>query len=159
MSGDALRDQLARFLAWEDAHVGFETAIADIPADLRGVQPPGLPHSPWQLLEHLRLTQRDILDFCRNPQYEERDWPEDYWPPSPAPPSPAAWDASIAQFQEDRTALQQLAADPGLDLFTRIPHGRGQTYIRELILVADHTAYHIGALVVVRRLLGIWKID
>ena len=156
-SGAALRDQLARLLAWEDAHVGFDTAIAGIPRDVRAKQPSSLPYSPWQLLEHLRRTQRDILEFCRNPNYQELNWPDDYWPSSPAPPSPAAWDESIRQFREDRKALQQLASDPKMDLATGIPHGDGQTYLRELALAADHAAYHIGELVVVRRLLGIWK--
>jgi hypothetical protein len=158
MSSDALlREQLGRLLAWEDAHVGFDTAVADIPPALQGRKPPGLPYSPWQLLEHLRRAQRDILDFCRNSNYQELNWPDDYWPPSPAPPSPAAWDESIRQFREDRTALQQLAMDPNVDLAARIPHGNGQTYLREVVLAADHAAYHMGELVVVRRLLGIWK--
>ena len=152
-----LRDQLSRLLAWEDAHVGFDTAVADMPADLRGKQPAGLPYSAWQLLEHLRRAQRDILEFCRNPNYQELKWPEDYWPSSPAPSSPAAWDESVRQFREDREALQQLANDQTVDLATRIPHGNGQTYLRELVLAADHAAYHIGQLVVVRQLLGNWK--
>ena len=156
-SGAPLREQVARLLDWEDAHVGFDTAIADIPADARARQPSGLPYSPWQLLEHLRRAQQDILEFCRNPNYQELKFPDDYWPSSPAPPSPAAWDESVRQFREDRKALQQLATDPKVDLATRIPHGDGQTYLRELVLAADHAAYHIGELVVVRRLLGTWK--
>lgn len=158
MSSDApLRELLSRLLAWEDAHVGFDAAVADIPADLRGKQPSGLPYSPWQLVEHLRRTQHDILEFCRNPNYQELKWPDDYWPPSPSPAPPAAWDESIGQFRKDRSALQQLAADPNTDLAARIPHGNGQTYLRELVLAADHAAYHVGQLVVVRRLVGIWK--
>jgi hypothetical protein len=116
-----------------------------------------LPYSPWQIVEHIRITQRDILDFCVNPDYEEMNWPADYWPTSAAPPDDAAWDESIRQYKADRAALQQLAADTSLDLTSRIPHGTGQTYLRELVLVADHTAYHLGELVVVRRLLQIWK--
>jgi uncharacterized damage-inducible protein DinB len=154
---DSVRDLLGRALNWEDAHVGFDAAVAAIPAALRGTQPSGLPYSAWQLVEHLRLTQRDILDFCRNPDYKELTWPADYWPASPAPPSGAAWEDSIKQFRADRTALQQLAANRQLDLAARIPHGEGQTYLRELILVADHTAYHVGQLVLVARLLGVWK--
>jgi uncharacterized damage-inducible protein DinB len=115
-----------------------------------------MPHSPWQLLEPLRLTQHDILDFCRNPAYSERAWPKDYWPSSAAPPTAAAWDESITAFRREREELKQLAQDPALDLFARIPHGTGQTYLRELLLVADHNAYHIGQLVLVRRSLGIW---
>jgi hypothetical protein len=157
MTDAALRELLARFLTWEDAHVGFDAAVADVPAALRGKQPRGLPYSLWQLLEHLRRTQRDILEFCRNPKYQELKWPDDYWPTSPAPPSAAAWDECIAQFRKDRRALQTLAADRKIDLGARIPHGEGQTYIRELLLVADHTAYHIGQMILVRRLLGSWK--
>jgi hypothetical protein len=158
MQRDApIREQLRRLLAWEDAHVGFDKAIADIPSVLRGKQPAGLPYSAWQLLEHLRRAQRDILDFCRNSNYEEPNWPDDYWPTSPDPPSEAAWDATIRQFREDREAIQALAMDPDVDLTAKIPHGNGQTYLRELVLAADHAAYHIGQLVVVRRLLGDWK--
>jgi uncharacterized damage-inducible protein DinB len=104
----------------------------------------------------MRLTQRDILDFCRNPNYVEAEWPEDYWPPTAAPPTEAAWDESIAGFRSDREALKQLADDSATDLFAQIPHGTGQTYLRELLVVADHNAYHLGQLVAVRRQLGIW---
>jgi hypothetical protein len=152
-----LRDQLGRFLGWEDAHVGFDNAVDGIPAELRGTRPSNLPYSPWQLIEHVRMTQHDILEFCRNPKYKELKWPDDYWPASDAPPSATAWDESIRMFRQDRKALQQLAADPAVDLTARIPHGDGQTYVRELILAADHAAYHLGELIVVRRLLGIWK--
>lgn len=147
---------LARLLNWEDAHVGFEKAVADVPPALRGVVPEGLPYSVWQLVEHLRIAQSDILDFCVNPKYEEKKWPDDYWP-SPAPPTSAAWDEAIAGYRRDREGLQQLAGDPTVDLFARIPHGTGQTYLRELLLVADHNAYHIGQIVIVRRRLGVWQ--
>jgi hypothetical protein len=157
MSDAALRDQLVRALQWEDAHAGFDRVVEGIPAKSRGQAPAGLPYSPWQLLEHLRLAQEDILDFCRNPAYAERDWPDDYWPAAAAPPTVRAWDESVAAFRRDRTALARLAADPAVDLFAPIPHGSGQTVLRELLLVADHTAYHLGELVVVRRALGIWK--
>ena len=158
MSTDApLREQLGRLLAWQDAHVSFDTAIAGIPAVSRGKRPRGAAHSPWQILEHLRRAQRDILDFCRDPDYEEKDWPADYWPATPTPPSASAWNDSIRRYREDRKALQELAADTKMDFFARIPHGDGQTYLRELLLAADHAAYHVGELVVVRRLLGIWK--
>jgi hypothetical protein len=158
MSDDAaVREHLARLLAWEDAHVGFDKVVHGIPAALRGKRPSKLPYSAWQLVEHLRITQRDILDFCRDPDYQERKWPDAYWPSSSAPPSAGAWAESIRQFRADREALQQLATDPAIELTARIPHGSGQTYLREIILVADHTAYHVAELVVVRRLLGIWK--
>ena len=152
-----LREQLTKALAWHDAHADFDRAVAGIPADARGRKPAGLPYSPWQLLEHLRLTQLDILEFCRNPKYAEPKWPEHYWPRGEAPPDGAAWDASVAAFRRDLAALQRLAADAKVDLFAKIPHGTGQTYLRELILALDHNAYHIGELVAVRRLLGVWK--
>jgi uncharacterized damage-inducible protein DinB len=153
----ALRAHLIKLLDWEDAHAGFEKTLADMSPKDRGRQPSGLPYSPWQILEHLRRTQHDILDFCVNADYEELEWPAEYWPPAPAPPSEKAWDESISRFKKDRKALQKLAGDTEIDLFARIPHGSGQTYLRELLLVADHTAYHLGQLVVIRRVLGIWK--
>ena len=157
MSDDAaLRALVARVLAWEDAHVSFETAIEGIAPGLRGRTPERGSFSPWQLLEHLRICQHDILDFCRNAEYREMAWPADYWPASPEPPSEAAWDDSVRQVQADRRALQQLAEDPAVDLHAKIPHGSGQTYLRELLLVADHSAYHVGQLVLVRRLIGDW---
>ena len=152
----ALRDHLSRALAWRDAHGTFEAAVGGVPPSHRGRAPQGLPYSPWQLLEHLRITQHDILDFCRNPNYVELHWPDDYWPVSAAPPSASAWEESVRRFIEDRAAMQALAADRSVDLFAAIPHGSGQTYLREILLVADHTSYHVGQLIVVRRLLGIW---
>lgn len=152
----ALRELLARSLAWADAHVAFEKAVRDMPEKLRGTRPEGWPHSAWELLEHLRLVQYDILDFCRNPNYVELQWPDDYWPKSPAPPSREAWDKSVDQYVRDRTELQALVADPATDLFAPIPHGSGQTILREVVLVVDHTAYHVGQLIMVRRALGAW---
>jgi hypothetical protein len=158
MANDLLiREHISRLLSWTEAHVGFDAAVAGIPEADRGSKPAGLPYSPWQILEHLRRTQHDILDFCRTPNYEELNWPADYWPESAGPASPAAWDESIARFLEDRAALQQLITDPAVDLTAAIPHGKGQTYLREFLLVADHSAYHVGELIVVRRLLGNWK--
>jgi uncharacterized damage-inducible protein DinB len=151
-----LRAQLQRLLDWEDAHVSFEKAVAGIPARLRGKAPKGAAHTPWQLLEHLRICQYDILDFCRNPGYAERSMSE-YWPPTAAPPSEAAWKKSVAAFRRDLQEMKKLAADTTVDLFGRIPHGSGQTYLRELLLVADHNAYHVGQLVALRRALGAWK--
>jgi uncharacterized damage-inducible protein DinB len=158
MSHDtAVREMLARVLSWQDAHVGFERALDGWPVDLRAATPEGAPYSAWQLLEHLRIAQHDILDFCLNPGYREMEWPKDYWPASAAPPSAAAWDESVAQFLADREAVQALAADTSRDLEATIPHGSGQTYLRELLLVADHNAYHIGELVLLRRMLGAWS--
>lgn len=156
MNETAVRDLLSRLLSWEDAHAGFEAAVDGIPPALQGTQPAGLPYSPWQLVEHLRITQHDILDFCINPNYVEMAWPGDYWPKTPAPPDGDAWAASVQQFQRERQAMQALAQDRSNDLHAAIPHGSGQTYLREIVLVADHTAYHVGQLILVRRLLGIW---
>lgn len=157
MSDQAIRELLGKALAWQDAHATFDDAVKDIPAAARGKVPDHLPYSAWQLLEHLRITQKDILDFCVDPNYQEMKWPDDYWPSSAAPPSDAAWDDAIAAFKNDRKALQKLAADTSVDLEARIPHGSGQTCMRELVLVIDHSAYHVGQLVLLRRLLGLWK--
>lgn len=152
----ALRRQLAKILDWEDAHVSFDSAVKDIPPALRGLTAPGLAHSPWQLLEHLRLTQWDILDFSVNAGYVEPASMDEYWPPSAEPPSEEAWEESVAAVKHDREQLRRLALDPDVDLYAKIPHGSGQTILRELLLVADHTAYHVGQLVDARRALGIW---
>jgi hypothetical protein len=154
---DALRGHLLAVLSWEDAHAGFETAVAGLPAELRGRQPEGLPYSPWQLIEHMRIAQRDILDFCLDPRYRQPDWPGDYWPEGLAPPDSASWEASVEGFRSDREELKRLVQDPAIDLFAVIPHGDGQTYLREVLLAADHGAYHVGQLVAVRRLLGAWE--
>jgi DinB superfamily len=152
---DVLRKHLRRLLDWEDAHVGFDNAVRGIPPDLRGVQPAGLPYSAWQILEHLRLCQFDILDFCRNPEYKELTF-EEYWPKTIAPDTPDAWDKSITAYKKDREELQVLVGNQELDLYAEIPWGTGQTYLRELLLVADHNAYHTADLIAVRRLLGLW---
>jgi uncharacterized damage-inducible protein DinB len=153
---DPLREQIARFLDWNDAHAGFDKAVNGIAPRFRGVVPKGLPHSAWQLVEHVRIAQADILEFCRSPRYKEKKWPDEYWPSSPSPSSATAWTRSLSAFRSDRTALQRLARNPKVDLFAPIPHGSGQTYLRELLLIADHTAYHVGQIVVVRQALGIW---
>lgn len=153
----ALRAHLVRILDWEDAHATFDSAIAGLPARLRGVTPPGWAHSAWQLLEHIRIAQHDILDFSVNPDYAELASMAELWPPSAAPPSEKAWTASVAAVRRERDAVKRLAADGKIDLFARIPHGTGQTYLREILLVADHGAYHVGQLVALRRALGAWK--
>ena len=157
MAIDPLRQQLADALAWKDAHVDFEAAIEGIPVEKRGARPHGLPYSAWQLVEHVRIAQHDILDFCVNPDYEEMTWPDDYWPSSPEPPDAAAWDESVRQYKADRDEVARMATDPAIDLTATIPHGQGQTYAREVLLVLDHAAYHVGELVLLRRLLGIWR--
>jgi hypothetical protein len=123
-SDDAPRDLLSKLLDWEDAHIAFDAAVEGIPPESRGSRPEGAPHSPWQLLEHVRICQADILDFCRNPKYVELKF-EDYWPPTAAPPAGDAWEDSVAQFRRDRDALKELAADRSIDLFAAIPHGSG----------------------------------
>jgi uncharacterized damage-inducible protein DinB len=154
---DALREHLRTLLDWEDAHVGFDSAVKDIPEELRGTVPDGSAHSLWQLLEHLRICQLDILEFCRNPGYVEMPMAA-YWPKSAAPPSARAWEESLAALRRDRKELKALAANREVDLFAPIPHGSGQTYLRELLLVADHNAYHVGQFVALRRRLGIWPV-
>ena len=151
-----LRDHLKKLLDSGDGHVGFDRAVKGIPPRLRGVVPDRLEHSAWQLVEHIRLAQADILEFCVNPKYKEQKWPDDYWPRDAQPKNAAAWTASIAAYHKDLGALQRLAANRAMDLFAAIPHGDGQTYLREVLLVADHTAYHVGQLILVRRALGIW---
>jgi hypothetical protein len=152
----ALREHLLYLLRGGGAHLGFEDAVGGLPPALRGVTPPHVPHTPWRLLEHMRLAQWDIFEFCRNPAHVSPKFPEGYWPAGDAPPDAAAWERSIKGFRADLRAMQDLVADPATDLFARIPHGDGQTVLREALLVADHNAYHLGQLVVVRRALGAW---
>ena len=155
--GDAIRDHLMRVLDWEDAHVGFDKAMADLPAQAWGIRPPGFDHSAWELLEHIRIAQDDILDFCLNAKYQHtRSWPDDYWPKTPAPRSDKEWSDSIAAYAKARARLQQIAREVE-DLTATVPTGTGaQTYLRALLLTADHTAYHVGQLIAVRRALGVW---
>ena len=151
---EVLSSHLERLLDWEDAHVGFEAVIEGIPPEVRGAQPRGLPYSAWQLLEHLRLCQRDILEFCRNPGYVDPKSMAEYWPASVAPPIPEAWEESVAGFRADLEDMKRLVREG--NLFAAVPRGTGQTFLREVVLLADHNAYTLGQLVVLRRLLGIW---
>jgi len=151
-----LRDHVLYLLRGGGAHLSFDKAVAGLPAKLRGVKPPGVPHTPWRLVEHMRLAQLDILEFSRNPKHVSPEFPEGYWPKGDAPPNPAAWNASLKAFRKDLKAMEQLVDDPSTDLFARIPNGEGQTVLREALLVADHNAYHLGQLVVIRRMLGAW---
>jgi hypothetical protein len=153
-----LRAQLVRLLDWEEGHVAFDEAVDGLSSEQRGAHAPGFEHTPWQLLEHLRLAQKDLLDFCVNAQYvHELKWPDDYWPKSPAPPVAMAWDESSADFKADREKLKELIRDPGVDLFALVPTGKGQqTYLRGILLVVDHNAYHLGQLVAVRKATGSW---
>jgi hypothetical protein len=149
----SLRQHLANLLRMKGAHLTFDAAVSDFPAPLRGVKPPGAPHSAWQLIEHMRLAQHDILDFSRNPAYREKKFPGDYWPAGETPPSEEAWDASIRQFQSDLKELMELVADTKHDLLAAIPHGKGQTLLREALLAADHNSYHLGQLMFLRKTL------
>jgi uncharacterized damage-inducible protein DinB len=136
------------------AHIRFADAVKDWPPALRGAKPPGQPFTPWRLLEHIRIAQWDILEFTRDPEHVSPEWPADYWPKDDAPPDAAAWDRSVAQVRRDLRAMARLVADPKTDLFARLPHGTGQTVLREALVLADHNAYHLGQLVLLRRLLG-----
>lgn len=155
----ALRQHLVKLLEGGDAHAKFDKAVADFPVELRGKTPKGSVHSPWQLLEHLRIAQWDILDFSTNGGYKELEWPREYWPEGAAPPDEKAWDKSVLAYHKDLKALSALIEDETTDLFAKIPHGDGQTILREVLVVADHNAYHIGQLVSLRRELGSWGGD
>jgi DinB superfamily len=153
----ALRQHLVNLLTLAHAHATFDDATRGLPIELRGKRPRGAEHSPWQLLEHLRIAQWDILEFSRDAQHKSPKWPEEYWPKKPTPPDEKAWDKSVRAFRRDLKAMCTLVADEATDLYAKIPHGDGQTILREALLIADHNAYHVGQLVLVRRLLGAWK--
>jgi len=155
-SDSALRQQLLAYFQGGHAHAGFDKAVADLPAELRGSKPAGQPHTPWRLVEHMRLAQWDILEFIRNPNHKSPAWPEGYWPVGDAPPDARAWEEALAAFHADRSALEGLIADPEQDLLAPIAHGTGQTLFREALLVIDHTGYHVAQLILLRRLLGAW---
>ena len=152
-NNQALRKQLLDLLRSGGAHLGFDDVISKFPAKLRGVKPPGAAHTAWQLLEHLRIGQWDILEFSRNPKHVSPEWPSGYWPATEAPPNRTAWGGSIASFKNDLAAMEKLVENPSTDLFKRIPHGTGQNILREALLVADHNSYHLGQLVLLSRLL------
>jgi len=149
----SLRKTLAELLRMKGAHLSLHEAVSDFPSALRGVKPPGAPHTAWQLLEHMRITQEDILDFSRNPKYKDKAFPDDYWPATEAPPSEKAWAKSIETFDDDLRQMQELIAETKNDLLAIIPHGTGQTLLREALLVADHNAYHLGQLMLLRKIL------
>ena len=157
MDDVALRNHLVELLQGGHAHLNFESAIAGLPEALRGARPANLPHTPWRLLEHMRIAQWDILKFSIDPDHVSPEFPDGYWPEGDAPPQPSAWDRAVEGFRADLKAMIDLVLDPGTDLFAPIAHGQGQTILREALLVADHNAYHLGQLVTVRRLLGAWS--
>jgi hypothetical protein len=153
----ALRQHLLELLAGGSAHATFDDIIKDLPPKIQGERPTNYPHSPWMILEHLRIAQEDILDFSINPKYKARKWPDEYWPQAPAPPNSSAWEKSVSEFRRDLKEMQALVANPKTDLFAKIPWGEEQTILREAMLVADHNSYHLGQLLDLRRLLGDWK--
>ena len=155
--GQSWRSIVASSLDWEQAHGSLESSIKGLTSELRGRRPTGMPHSVWELLEHIRITQHDLLDFVQNPNYEEKlKWREDYWPKNQAPASDKAWNESVASWRKDRMALEDVTAQTDIDLTKKIPHGPGQTYLRTVLVALDHAAYHIGQIVSARRLLGAW---
>jgi hypothetical protein len=156
MNADPVRRHVLELLKGGHAHVTFEDAVRGLPAELRGKKPRGGAHTAWEILEHLRIAQWDILEFSINPKHVSPEFPAGYWPATAAPPTAASWGRSVRAFRADLEAMQKLVGDPATDLYARIPHGDGQTILREALLVADHNAYHLGELVLVRRLLGAW---
>jgi hypothetical protein len=154
---EKLRKHLLEVLSGRGAHADWKASFRGIPSKLRGVRPSGFPHSLWELLEHMRLAQWDILEFSRDAGHVSPEWPSGYWPASPEPASAAAWDKSLKAFERDLEAMKKLVANRKTDLFAKIPHGSGQTILREALLVADHNSYHLGQVVTVRKLLGDWK--
>jgi hypothetical protein len=153
----ALRKQLLELLNGGNAHATFDAAVKNLPPAMRGKRPRGAEHSPWEILEHLRIAQRDILEFSHNAKHQSPEWPSGYWPKRAAPPDAKAWDKSVRAFRKDLKAMCDLVAGHSTDLYVRIAHGDGQTILREALLAADHNAYHLGEMVLVRRLLGAWK--
>ena len=156
-NGQALREHLVNLLSGGGAHIDWKGTFKGIPAKLRGVRPDNLPYSIWDLLEHMRIAQWDILEFSRDAEHVSPDWPAGYWPTAEAQPGEKEWDRSLASFSRDLEAMKKLVGDPKTDLFAKIPHGTGQTILREALLIADHNAYHLGQVLTVRRLLGNWK--
>ena len=149
---------VASALDWDQGHATFDAAVRGVTKAKRGRKVRNFPHTVWQLVEHIRITQHDLVDFCTNPNYShDLKWPEGYWPETQAPPSDAAWTKSIAQIRKDTRALARFATTSTRDLTSKIPHGTGQTYLRTIILAVDHTSYHVGQIVAVRQLLSDWK--
>ncbi len=151
---ESLREHLLNLLSGAWAHMEFDKAVRDFPPDLRGTKAERFPYTAWQLLEHMRIAQWDILEFSRNPKHVSPDWPSGYWPEADAPGSKSGWDESVSQFKKDLEAMRKLVSSPDTDLFSKIPHGTGQTILREAMLMADHNAYHLGQLVLLRKLLA-----
>lgn len=155
----AWRKIVAKAIDWEEGHASLDAAARGMPQALRGRRPDGAPHSTWELLDHIRRTQADLLDFMTNKKYVAPNWPKDYWPTPMEEPSASAWTKCIAQINDDRAKMKRLATRGSLDLTAEIPWGEGQTYLRCILLAIDHTSYHTGQMVIVRRLLGAWKAE
>jgi len=151
---DPVREQVLYLLRGGGAHLSFDEVILKFPAPLRGTKPKGAAHTAWQLLEHMRIAQWDILEFSRNPKHVSPEFPAGYWPPAEQPPSAAAWASSIASLKKDLEAMATLVEDPKTDLYAKIPHGDGQNILRQALLIADHNSYHLGQLMLLSRLLG-----
>ena len=156
MDNTVLRDQLLALLEGGNAHIKFERAIADFPMDHINSRVPEIPYSVWELIEHMRIAQYDILDFIKNADYKERKWPDDYWPPKDKKPNEESWNQSIKRFNDDLAALKQCIKDPQTDFTGPIPHAPDYNILREILLVADHNSYHTGQIVVIRRALKIY---
>jgi hypothetical protein len=149
-----LRELLVTAVEGNESHIDFDSAVKDFPVEQLGAKPHGVPHSAWELVEHLRIAQRDILDFSRHPEgYQEKKWPDDYWPRHSTPPADDAWHKSIDAYKADRRALEKLIKDPEIDLWMAFPHGDGQTLLREAVLVANHNSYHLGQLMFLKKML------
>ena len=153
----ALREKLAEVLSWGEAHADWKKALANVDPAKRGIRPQGAPHSLWELLEHTRIAQWDILEFTRDARHKSPDWPSGYWPASPAPADEVAWDKSVKALFGDMKQMQKVVNDPKVSLDGKLPHGDGQTLLRQILLLADHNAYHLGEFVLTRRALGDWK--
>jgi DinB family protein len=151
-----VREQLRALLEGGNAHMTFDEAVANFPREQMNTKPQNVPYTPWQLLEHIRMAQWDILEFIRNPQYVSPPWPEGYWPAESVQTDEVAWKKTLASFRADQYSLLELVADPKVNLYTPIPHGDGQTILREILVVADHNAYHIGEFATYRQVMGTW---
>ena len=153
---DDWRRIVASSLDWEQAHAKLDSALDKLTPELRGRRPDGLPHSIWELVDHIRRTQHDLLEFCVNPHYHEPKWPDDYWPKSASPSNDAEWSNALADIRRETALFAEFTLEPGRDLTAKIPHGTGQTYLRTVIVAVVHTAHHVGQIIDVRRLLGAW---
>lgn len=157
MENKQFRNQLIKMLSWEGAHSNLDHALNDMPPEVIGVKVSGIDYTIWQLAEHIRITQADILNFCTNSRYVSKSWPDSYWPLNYAPHDISDWENTVKQIKEDRKNLVELVKDPQTDLMKPIPHGKGQNIFREIVLVIDHNSYHTGQIIMIRKMLGVWE--